>query len=118
MGAQLDWLMDLSHSESEHCGLGAQSPVTRATQLTVCVLGFTPVRTVAPKRVAKWSSTFASVLKRMLSAASRRDDSTHLKRGGIVSLVLTPTVGPEAVRGSTRLKVATAHHLATHSDFG
>ena len=93
--------MDITHtpSGSHHDGPPrATAPaVTASTRVTLCVLGFTPVHTVIAKRVGDWRSSFASVLARMQSAGAKRDN--------IATLVLTPTVGPEAVRGSTRLKV-------------
>lgn len=93
--------MNITHTPPK-CGHGgsplAVTPaVTPSTRVTLCVLGFTPTHTVTTKRVGNWRSSFASVLARMQSADA--------KRGGVATLVLTPTVGPEAVRGSTRLKV-------------
>lgn len=113
VGAQLDWLMDITHmpSGSHHDGppLATTLAVTASTRVTLCVLGFTPVHTVVAKRVGDWRSSFASVLARM--------QSTGAKRRNIATLVLTPTVGPEAVRGSTRLKGGSATKIFLASVF-
>jgi len=74
----------------------------------VLVLGFNPPPCMREVRVAGWGNTFQGVLRRMREEAQRGAGAAEAQAQAQLRVVLDPTVGPEPVAGSTRMKGGSA----------
>ena len=91
VGAQLEFCM------AQHVK-GRSMKATPRTFRTI-LLGFNPVDSVKPLRIANWNSTFSSVVQNLRQLANEEPEA---------AVIVNPCVGPEAICGSTRMKGGSA----------
>ena len=87
VGAQLEYSMQQSNDS------------TAKVSFKTILLGFNPVGSVKPLRIANWKSTFHSVVNDLDALAQSRPDA---------AVIVNPCVGPETICGSTRMKGGSA----------